>query len=45
VLLQYTETDQQIRALASNQNLTENLDERRGIIEATRKSKRNWPAC
>jgi hypothetical protein len=34
VLLQYAETDQQIRALASSQNLTENLDERRGIIEA-----------
>jgi hypothetical protein len=37
VLLQYAETDQQIRALASNQNLTENLDERRGIIEAYEK--------
>ncbi len=34
VLLQYAETDQQIRALASNQYLTENLEERRRIVAA-----------
>ena len=34
LLLQYGETDQQIRALASNQILTENPDERKGILAA-----------
>ena len=37
LLLQYAETDQQVRALASNENLTENLAERRGIIDAYEK--------
>ena len=37
LLLRFAETDQQIRALASNQVLTENPEERRGIIAAYEK--------
>ncbi len=34
LLLQYAGTDQQVRSLANNEMLTENAEERRGIIEA-----------